>query len=145
MWTNITRAKHAWNGLLHSSDLTDAAWVVLEPLRPSRSALSRPPKWSWHAIMEGVFYILRGGQPWRMMPRDLPPASTGQRHLYAWRDSGLWSTINYPLLMTMRVAADRQASSSAGVIDSQSVKSLKAAGLAAAARARKSKAVSAIS
>ena len=60
MWTDITRAKHARKGLRYSSDLTDAEWVVLEPLLPARSALGRPPKWSQRSIMEGVFYVLRG-------------------------------------------------------------------------------------
>jgi transposase len=122
MWTDITRAKHARNGLRLSSDLTDAEWLVLEPLLPPRSALGRPSKWSRRSIMEGVFYVLRSGLPWRMLPRDLPPVSTVQRYFYAWRDSGLWSTINHLLLMAVRVAAGREASPSAGVIDSQSVK-----------------------
>ena len=128
MWTDITRAKHARKGLRYSSDLTDAEWGVLEPLLPPRSGLGRPPKWSRRSIMEGVFYVLRSGLPWRMMPRDLPPASTVQRYFYAWRDSGLWSTINHLLLMAVRVAAGREASPSAGVIDSQSVKTTESGG-----------------
>lgn len=128
MWTDITRAKHARKGLRYSSDLTDAEWLVLEPLLPPRSALGRPPKWSLRSIMEGVFYVLRSGLPWRMLPRDLPPVSTVQRYFYAWRDSGLWSTINHLLLMDVRAAAGREASPSAGVIDSQSVKTTESGG-----------------
>ncbi|WP_264484376.1 IS5 family transposase [Mesorhizobium sp. PAMC28654] len=129
MWTDITRAKHARKGLRYSSDLTDAEWMVLEPLLPPRSALGRPPKWSQRSIMEGVFYVLRSGLPWRMLPRDLPPVSTVQRYFYAWRDSGLWNTINHLLLVAVRVAAGREASPSAGVIDSQSVKTTESGGL----------------
>jgi transposase len=128
MWTDITRAKHARKGLRYSSDLTDAEWEVLEPLLSPRSVLGRPPKWSRRSIMDGVFYVLRSGLPWRMMPTDLPPVSTVQRYFYAWRDSGLWSTINHLLLMTVRVAAGREASPSAGVIDSQSVKTTESGG-----------------
>jgi len=78
MWTDITRAKHARAGLRYSSDLTDAEWLVLEPLLPPRSGLGRPPKWSRRVIMDGLFYVLRSGLPWRMLPRDFPPVSTVQ-------------------------------------------------------------------
>jgi transposase len=128
MWTDITRAKHARNGLRYSSDLTDAEWAVLEPVLPPRSGLGRPPKWSRRTIMNGLFYVLRSGQPWRMLPGDFPPVSTLQRYFYAWRDSGLWSTINHHLLAAVRLAAGREASPSAGVIDSQSVKTTESGG-----------------
>ena len=128
MWTDITRAKHARMGQRYSSDLTDAEWMVLEPLLPPRSRLGRPPKWSRRSILDGVLYVLRSGLPWRMLPRDLPPASTVQRYFYAWRDSGLWRAINHLLLMAVRLAAGREASPSAGVIDSQSVKTTESGG-----------------
>ena len=121
MWTDITRGKHARKGLRYSSDLTDAEWAVLEPHIPARSGLGRPPKWSRRMIVNGLFYVLRSGLPWRMLPRDFPPVSTVQRYFYAWRDSSLWSTINHLLLMAVRLADGREASPSAGVIDSQSV------------------------
>jgi transposase len=128
MWTDITRAKHARVGLRYSSDLTDAEWLVLEPLLPARSGLGRPPKWSRRVIMDGLFYVLRSGLPWRMLPRDFPPVSTVQRYFYAWRDSGLWNTINHLLLVAVRLAAGREASPSAGAIDSQSVKTTESGG-----------------
>ena len=69
MWTEITRRKHARKGLRYSSDLTDAEWAVLEPLLPARSRLGRPAKWSLLTIADALLYILRSGQPWRMLPR----------------------------------------------------------------------------
>ena len=128
MWTDITRAKHARKGRRHSSDLTDAEWMVLEPLLPPRSRLGRPPKWSRRSILDGVLYVLRSGLPWRMPPSDLPPASTVQRYFHAWRDSGLWRAINHLPLMAVRLAAGREASPSAGVIDGQSVKTTESGG-----------------
>src|ERR1700682_275039 len=114
MWTDITRSKHARKGLRYSSDLTDAEWAVIEPRLPERSGLGRPPKWSRRAIMNGMLYVLRSGLPWRMLPEDFPPVSTVQRYFYAWRDSGLWKTINHFHLMALRLTAGREASPSAG-------------------------------
>ena len=102
MWTDITRAKHARKGLRYSSDLTDAEWAVMEPQLPVGSGLGRPPKWSRRVVVNAIFYVLRSGLPWRMLPKDFPPVSTVQRYFYAWRDSGLWSTINHLFLMTLR-------------------------------------------
>jgi transposase len=99
MWTDTTREKHARKGLRYSSDMTDAEWAVLEPGFPAASRLGRPRKWSLREIVNAVFYILRSGQPWRMLPKDFPPLSTVQRYFYAWRNAGLWKTINHFLLM----------------------------------------------
>ena len=128
MWTEITGAKHARIGGRYSSDLTDAEWAVLELRLPARSGLGRPPKWSRRMIMNGLFHLLRGGLPWRMPPKDFPPVSTVQRYFYAWRDSGVWRSINHWLLMIARLAIGREASPSAGVIDSQSVKTTQSGG-----------------
>jgi putative transposase len=78
--------------------------------------------------MNSLLYMHRSGLPWRMLPKDFPPISTVQRYFYAWRDSGVWTTINHLFLMTLRLAAGREASPSAGVIDRQSVKTTESSG-----------------
>jgi transposase len=78
--------------------------------------------------VNAIFYIAQTGCQWRLLPKDFPPYSTVQRYFYAWRDSGLWQSINHVLLMDVREQAGREASPTAGVIDSQSVKTIESGG-----------------
>lgn len=128
MWTDATRPLYARAGLSLPSDLTDAEWSLLEPLLPPPSQVGRPRKWPLRRILEAILYLLRGGLPWRMLPPCFPPVSTVRRWFYLWRDSGLWLSLNHVLLMAAREAEGREASPSAGVIDSQSVKTTEAGG-----------------
>ena len=128
MWTPTTREQHSRDELRYSTDLTDAEWTVIEPLLPSACPLGRPRLWSMRDIVNGIFYVLRGGIPWRLLPKDLPPKSTVYGYVSAWRDSGLFAGINHHLVMLDRERAGREASPSAAVLDSQSVKTTESGG-----------------
>jgi transposase len=129
MWTDMTRAQHARKELRLPSDLKDSEWLIFEPLMPPAHRVGRPRKWGWRKILNAMLYLLRGGLPWRMLPPNLfPPVSTVQRWFYTWRDNGLWRSINHALVMLVREAEGREASPSACVIDSQSVKTTESGG-----------------
>jgi len=128
MWTDTTRAQYARADLILPSDLTDAEWAVLEPFFPPPSHVGRPRKWPLRRIVEAILYLLRGGLPWRMLPPCFPPVSSVRRWFYLWRDNGLWLSLNHALLLIGREATGREASPSAGVIDSQSVKTTESGG-----------------
>ena len=129
MWTEITRPKYERTGLRYASDLSDAEWGVIAPFMPARRATGRPRTTELRAVVNAMLYVLQAGCPWRMLPRDFPPRSTVQRYFYAWRDDGRWARINHHLVMALRAAEGREASPSAGVIDSQSVKTTESGGI----------------
>jgi len=84
--------------------------------------LGRPRETDLRAIVDAILSIARTGCQWRLLPKDFPPFTTVQGYFYDWRDQGLFERINFELLLQAREAADREPSPSAGVIDSQSVK-----------------------
>lgn len=128
MWTKTTRSQHDREHLRYSSDLTDAEWQLLEPLLPAPAHTGRPREWPMREMINALFYVLRGGCPWRMLPEHFPPHQTAYRWFAKFRDSGLWVSLNHHLMMLDREAAGRDASPSAAIVDSQSVKTTEAGG-----------------
>ena len=108
--------------LAYPSDVTDIEWRILEPLLPLPSRVGRPRAYSFRAICNAIFYVIRTGCQWRAVPHDLPPWATAYHYWRAWRQTGLWEQRNARLCEHVRVARGREAQPSAGIIDSQSVK-----------------------
>lgn len=100
-------------------------WAVLAPLMPVRDLRKggRPRVYDDRLILDSIFYVLRSGCSWRMMPRDLAPADAAHRWLTAWRENGTWDAIHDELRRRVRVAAGREPEPSAAVLDAQSIKS----------------------
>ena len=121
MWTATTRAQHKRDGLRFASDMTDAEWALIEPL-PTLSGGHRRMADAGDRQCD----VLRGGIPWRMLPECFPPCRPHGRFA-AWRDGGVWQTMR-STGDADRERVGREASPSAAVIDSQSVKTTEAGG-----------------
>ena len=132
MWTAITRAQHKRDAPRFPSDLTDTEWAVLKPLLPAPSPVGPPvgrrPCWPMREILNAIFYVLRGGVPWRLLPDCFPPRQTVYGWFAAFRDAGVWQTLNHHLVVLDREPAGREASPTAAVIDCQSVKTTESGG-----------------
>ena len=128
----------------YPSDLTDAQWALIEDLIPPAKPGGRPRKMSMREVMNGILYVLRSGCAWRMLPHDFPKWNIVYHYLWRFRREGIWRDIHDLLRDELRVQEGREASPSAAIIDSQSVKTTEKKGFAAMTRARRSKVASVI-
>ena len=118
MWTPTTRGQHNRASLRYETDLTDAEWAVIAPLMPEPASRGRPPIWTMREVLNAIFYVLRGGIAWRLIPKDLPARSTTFGSFSRWRDEGLFARINHTLVLADRERVGREASPTAAVLDS---------------------------
>ena len=128
-WDDAARKHHSRDLERCPSDLTDCEWALISPFLPVAKRGGRPRTTCLRAVVDAIQYIAVSGCQWRMLPRDFPPLSTVCGYFYAWRNDGLWLAINQLLVMATRDLEGREASPTAGVIDSQSVKTTEAGGV----------------
>ena len=113
----------------YPTDLTNAQWEVLCPLLPPAKPGGRPRRWTMRRILNGIFYVLRGGIAWRLLPREYPPWSTVYHYFRTWRDAGVWEAIYTALREQMRRRGGRQPTPSGASSDRPSVKTTERGGV----------------
>ena len=107
-------------GKLDGTDLSDAAWALVEPHLPAARPNGRPRRTNLRAVVDAIFYLLRTGCQWRLLPRDYPPRSTVFHYDVAWRRQGVWTRLPWALHKRARRAAGRGACPTVAIMDGQS-------------------------
>ena len=129
MWTDTTRKHYARPKGQLPSDITDEEWAIISPYLPVRKAVGRPNKWSMRHILNSLFYVLRTGCQWRMLPDCFPPASSVRHYFYKWRRDGTLLKTNDILVRTVREKDAREPLATTAIIDSQTVKTTESGGV----------------
>ena len=126
-WNETDRAKYAVIRERYATDLSDAEFALVAPLLPPAKPTGRKPTEA-RTVLDALFYLIRSGCPWRLLPKCFPPFTTVQNRFYAWRDSGLWEQIVAVLVMAVSEAEGKNAAPTVVIVDSQSVKTTEAGG-----------------
>jgi putative transposase len=127
-WTEVTRRQYRREGLRYASDMTEGEWALVAPFLPAASHIGRPRTVALRTIVNAILYMASTGCQWRQIPREFAPYSTVQGYFYRWSWDGTWERISHVLVVASREASGREASPTAGVIDSQSVKTTESGG-----------------
>src|SRR5215203_5591171 len=106
----------------YSTDLSDAEWACLEPHLPAPKANGRPRLYPLREILNAIFYVVRSGCSWRLVPHDFPPWRSVYHYFRRFRLDGTWARVHAAIRKRVRVRLKRNPQPSAGVVDSQSVK-----------------------
>jgi transposase len=128
MWTTENRPRYNRDGLRYPSDLTDAEWSHIAGLIPPGKRGGGKRRVDLREVMNGIMYVLSTGCQWRAIPKDLPPRSTLFDYLDLWSWDGTLERIHHALYVECREDGEREASPTAAIIDSQSVKSAEKGG-----------------
>ena len=128
----------------YASDLKDAEWDLLKLHIPEAKKGGRPRTSDMREVVNAIFYVLKTGCQWNMLPHDFPSKGTVYHYYNTWRKSGLWQQMNASLRGELRQALGREASPSAAIVDSQSVKTTEKGAFVATMPTRKSKDASGI-
>jgi transposase len=128
VWTDETRKLYDRKGLRYPSDMTDAEWLLVEPLIPPAKRPGRKRTVNLREVVNAIFYVLSSGCQWRMLPKDFPPRSTVHEYLMLWEWDGTLNRIHHALYVQVRELAGKEASPTAAIIDSQSVKAAEKGG-----------------
>lgn len=135
MWTSENRARYDRSTLRYPSDLTDAEWALVAPLIPPAKRGGNKRTVDVREVVNGLMYILSTGCQWAAMPKDLAPRSTVHDYFARWDWDGTLARIHHALYVRCREQAGRDASPTAAIIDSQSVKGAEKGGRASTHRA----------
>jgi transposase len=92
----------------YPSDLTDAEWALLDPLIPKARKAGRPEKHPKRAVLDAIFYLVRSGCAWRMLPHDLPPWKLVWHYFARWKKLGVWAQLNDALRDAVRLQAGKK-------------------------------------
>lgn len=128
MWTVENRTRYNRDHLRYPSDLTDEEWALIAPLIPPGKSGGGKRTVNLREVVNGLMYVLSTGCQWRAIPKDLPPKSTVYDYFDLWTWEGTLDRIHHALYAACREQAEREASPSAAIIDSQSVKSAEKGG-----------------
>jgi putative transposase len=103
--------------------LSDAEWELVRPLLPPPATTGHPRRHGLRTLLDAIFYAVRAGHAWRLLPREWPPWKTVYHYFRKWRLDGTWERLHTALREALRAQVGREPQPSAGVIDSQSAKS----------------------